>query len=383
MLPGITYLVPWYILLTMAGLVGTYFSLITSHLVITMPMVIWIMISFFENVPVELEESARVDGLTHIGAFLRIVLPLSRPGIATSALLSFIFSWNQLLFSMVLGASQKKTLPVALFDFNRLCVHQLGRTDGSRSPHDAPRRHLLPLCPEAHRRRPFRRSDEGLTTSESRKSDMFDVEQLSINTVRMLAMDMVSRAGSGHYGFPLGATTTLHTLFARHLKFDPTNPHWASRDRFILSAGHGSAMLYSMLHVAGFDLQRQDLEAFRKHGSRTPGHPERGETPGVEVTTGPLGQGVANAVGLAIAEEYLRGRPLAARLGTIERGFWPLTEILMEGVSHRAQSPWQDACGCRGCASSTTTTTWSSTGGPVGSSTRRALTASSQAWDGM
>lgn len=117
MLPGITYLVPWYMILTALGLVGSYFSLIVAHLVITLPMVIWIMISFFENIPVELEEAARVDGLTHIGAFLRIIIPLSKPGIATGALLSFIFSWNQLLFSMVLGASQKKTLPVALFDF--------------------------------------------------------------------------------------------------------------------------------------------------------------------------------------------------------------------------------------------------------------------------
>lgn len=117
MLPGITYLVPWYIILTMLGLVGSYFSLITAHLVITMPMVVWIMISFFENVPLELEEAGRMDGLTRIGAFIRIVLPLSRPGIATASLLSFIFSWNQLLFSMILGASQKKTLPVALFDF--------------------------------------------------------------------------------------------------------------------------------------------------------------------------------------------------------------------------------------------------------------------------
>ncbi|MFD1507257.1 carbohydrate ABC transporter permease [Georgenia yuyongxinii] len=117
MLPGITYLVPWYIILTKLGLVGSYFSLIVSHLVITMPMVVWIMISFFENVSIELEEAARVDGLTRIGAFFRIVLPLSKPGIATAALLSFIFSWNQFLFSMILGASQKKTLPVALFDF--------------------------------------------------------------------------------------------------------------------------------------------------------------------------------------------------------------------------------------------------------------------------
>ncbi|MGC3953575.1 MAG: carbohydrate ABC transporter permease [Propionicimonas sp.] len=117
MLPGITYLVPWYILLTQVRLVGSYFSLIISHMVITLPMVIWIMISFFDSVPLELEEAGRIDGLSRTGAFLRIVLPLCRPGIATASLLSFIFSWNQLLFSMILGASSKKTLPVALFDF--------------------------------------------------------------------------------------------------------------------------------------------------------------------------------------------------------------------------------------------------------------------------
>lgn len=117
MLPGITYLVPWYILLTQVRLVGSYTSLIVSHMVITLPMVIWIMISFFDGVPLELEEAARIDGCSRAGAFMRVVVPLCRPGIATAALLSFIFSWNQLLFSMILGASSKKTLPVALFDF--------------------------------------------------------------------------------------------------------------------------------------------------------------------------------------------------------------------------------------------------------------------------
>ena len=117
MLPGITYLVPWYILLTRMKLVGSYFSLIMSHMIITMPMVIWIMISFFDAVPRDIEDAARIDGLSRIGTFVRVVLPLSKSGIATSALLSFIFSWNHLLFSMILGASSKKTLPVALFDF--------------------------------------------------------------------------------------------------------------------------------------------------------------------------------------------------------------------------------------------------------------------------
>jgi multiple sugar transport system permease protein len=117
MLPGIIYLIPWYIIFTRIGLVGSYASLILSHLVIVMPMTIWIMMGFFASVPRELEEAAAVDGLTRPQAFVRIILPVVRSGIATAALLSFIFSWNQLLFSMVLGSSRLKTLPVALFDF--------------------------------------------------------------------------------------------------------------------------------------------------------------------------------------------------------------------------------------------------------------------------
>jgi multiple sugar transport system permease protein len=117
MLPGIIYLIPWYIIFTRVGLVGSYASLILSHLVIVMPMTIWIMMGFFATVPRELEEAASMDGLTRPQAFVRIILPVVRSGIATAALLSFIFSWNQLLFSMVLGSSRLKTLPVALFDF--------------------------------------------------------------------------------------------------------------------------------------------------------------------------------------------------------------------------------------------------------------------------
>lgn len=117
MLPGIIYLIPWYIIFTRIGLVGSYASLILSHLVIVMPLTIWIMMGFFATVPRELEEAASMDGLTRPQAFVRIILPVVRGGIATAALLSFIFSWNQLLFSMVLGSSRLKTLPVALFDF--------------------------------------------------------------------------------------------------------------------------------------------------------------------------------------------------------------------------------------------------------------------------
>ncbi len=126
-----------------------------------------------------------------------------------------------------------------------------------------------------------------------------------INTIRFLAIDAVQKANSGHPGLPLGAAAMAYALWDRHLAFNPANPHWFDRDRFVLSAGHGSALLYALLHVFGYDLTIKDLQNFRQMGSRTPGHPEYHHTAGVEVTTGPLGQGVANAVGLAIAEAHL------------------------------------------------------------------------------
>lgn len=132
-----------------------------------------------------------------------------------------------------------------------------------------------------------------------------DQDQLCINTIRTLAMDAVQKAKSGHPGMPMGAASMAHVLWSRHLCFDPNAPDWADRDRFILSAGHGSILLYALLHLAGYDVSLEQLRDFRQWGSCTPGHPERGATPGVEVTTGPLGQGFANGVGMAIAEEFL------------------------------------------------------------------------------
>lgn len=134
---------------------------------------------------------------------------------------------------------------------------------------------------------------------------MTDQEQLCINTIRMLSIDAVQRANSGHPGMPMGAATMAYILWTRHLRHNPKNPAWPDRDRFVLSAGHASAMLYSLLFLTGYDLTMEDLEQFRQWGSRTPGHPERGRTPGVEVTTGPLGQGFGNSVGMAIAERWL------------------------------------------------------------------------------
>ena len=130
-------------------------------------------------------------------------------------------------------------------------------------------------------------------------------DNLCINTVRFLSVDMINKAKSGHPGIALGAAPIIHTLFTRHLNINPENPNWFDRDRFILSAGHGSSMLYATLHLAGYDVTIDDIKQFRQLGSKTPGHPEVFHTPGVEVTTGPLGQGIAMGVGMAIAEIHL------------------------------------------------------------------------------
>jgi transketolase len=130
-------------------------------------------------------------------------------------------------------------------------------------------------------------------------------EELCINAIRMLSIDAVQQANSGHPGMPMGAATMAYVLWTRHFRHNPRNPSWPDGDRFVLSAGHGSMLLYSLLFLTGYDLTLEELRQFRQWKSRTPGHPERGVTPGVEVTTGPLGQGVGNSVGLAIAERWL------------------------------------------------------------------------------
>ena len=134
------------------------------------------------------------------------------------------------------------------------------------------------------------------------------LDQLCVNTLRFLAIDTVQKARSGHPGAPMGAAPMAYVLWDRFLKHNPADPHWPDRDRFVLSAGHASAMLYCLLHLTGYDLPMEELQQFRQWGSRTPGHPEYGLTPGVEVTTGPLGQGLANAVGMALAERWLATR---------------------------------------------------------------------------
>ena len=134
------------------------------------------------------------------------------------------------------------------------------------------------------------------------------LDQLCVDTIRALSIDAIGRANSGHPGLPLGAAPAAWALWSRHLRHNPTNPAWADRDRFVLSAGHGSMLLYSLLHLTGYDLSLDDIKQFRQWDSKTPGHPEHGDTPGVETTTGPLGQGLANSVGMAMAEAHLGAR---------------------------------------------------------------------------
>jgi transketolase len=164
-------------------------------------------------------------------------------------------------------------------------------------------------------------------------------DEKRINTIRFLAVDAVQKANSGHPGMPLGASAAAYTLWSRHMHFDPADPTWFNRDRFVLSAGHASAMLYALLHVFGYDLTIDDLKSFRQLGSRTPGHPEYHHTPGVEVTTGPLGQGFANAVGMAMAQAqiaatYANGGALFDHYTYVMAG----DGDMMEGVSSEAAS---------------------------------------------
>ncbi|MBI5611242.1 MAG: transketolase, partial [Deltaproteobacteria bacterium] len=163
------------------------------------------------------------------------------------------------------------------------------------------------------------------------------IDDLAVATVRGLAIDMIQKANSGHPGLPLGIADVAYVVWQQFLKFDPTAPNWPDRDRFVLSAGHGSSLLYALLHLYGFDLPMAELQSFRQLHSKTPGHPEYGHTAGVEITTGPLGQGICNAVGMAIAEERGRqrfGKDLQDHYTYVIAG----DGCLQEGVSAEASS---------------------------------------------
>jgi len=167
-----------------------------------------------------------------------------------------------------------------------------------------------------------------------------DPDDLCINTLRFLSVDAVQKANSGHPGLPMGAASMAYVLWTHFLKHNPANPGWVDRDRFVLSAGHGSMLLYALLYVTGYDVSLDEIERFRQWGSITPGHPERGLTPGVEVTTGPLGQGFGNGVGMAMAEAHLAARYNRADFDIIDHFTYAIVSDgdLMEGVASEAAS---------------------------------------------
>jgi transketolase len=166
------------------------------------------------------------------------------------------------------------------------------------------------------------------------------IDEVCINTIRTLSIDAVEKANSGHPGMPMGAAPMAYVLWTRHLRYDPADPEWNNRDRFVLSAGHGSALLYSLLFLTGYALTVDDLKHFRSWGSKTPGHPERGVTPGVDVTTGPLGQGFGNAVGMAMAERWLAATFNRPGHEIVDHRTYAIASDgdLMEGVASEAAS---------------------------------------------
>lgn len=167
-----------------------------------------------------------------------------------------------------------------------------------------------------------------------------DLEQLCINTIRTLSMDAVQKANSGHPGMPMGTAPMAHILWSKIMRYNPSNPEWANRDRFVLSAGHGSMLLYSILHLTGYNISLEDIEKFRQSGSITAGHPEYGLAPGVETTTGPLGQGFANGVGMAVAQQFLAAHYNKPGFPIFDYNIYGICSDgdLMEGISAESAS---------------------------------------------
>lgn len=179
-----------------------------------------------------------------------------------------------------------------------------------------------------------------INISEGKNSMSHSIEQLSINTIRTLSIDAIEKANSGHPGMPMGAAPMAYTLWTQFMNHNPNDPTWFNRDRFVLSAGHGSMLLYSLLHLAGYDVTMNDLKEFRQWGSKTPGHPEFGHTPGVDSTTGPLGQGISTAVGMAMAERHLAAKYNRDEYNVVDHYTYAICGDgdLMEGVSAEASS---------------------------------------------
>ena len=167
-----------------------------------------------------------------------------------------------------------------------------------------------------------------------------NLPEYAAHAIRFLAMDAVQKAASGHPGMPMGMADIATELWTKHLKYNPANPNWLDRDRFVISNGHGSMLLYSLLHLSGFALSMNELKNFRQLGSKTPGHPEYGHTKGVEVTTGPLGQGISMAVGMALGERWLAARFNKPKHAIVDHYTYVFAGdgCLMEGVSHESCS---------------------------------------------
>src|ERR687893_411570 len=182
--------------------------------------------------------------------------------------------------------------------------------------------------------------DMSASTTSRETSPTPELDRLCVNTIRTLSLDAVQRAESGHPGLPLGAAPMAYVLWTRHLRHNPRNPAWAGRDRFLLSAGHGSMLLYSLLHLTGYDLSLDELMSFRQWESKTPGHPENFQTPGVEITTGPLGQGFANGVGMAMGAAHLADKFNREGFPLIDNFVYAIVSDgdLMEGVASEAAS---------------------------------------------
>src|SRR3990172_2157899 len=176
-----------------------------------------------------------------------------------------------------------------------------------------------------------------------------EIDQLCINSIRMLAIDAVQKANSGHPGMPMGAAAMAYVLWTRFMRHNPSNPRWFGRDRFVLSAGHGSMLLYSLLHLTGYDVALDELKRFRQWGSRTPGHPEFHVTPGGETTTGPLGQGFGNGVGMAVAGKFLANYFSRPGYRIVDHYVYAIVSDgdLMEGISSEAASLAGHLCLCK------------------------------------
>ena len=184
------------------------------------------------------------------------------------------------------------------------------------------------------------RTSKNMSATVTKENSNPELDQLCINTIRTLSIDAVQKAQSGHPGLPLGAAPMAYVLWTRFLRHNPQNPKWENRDRFLLSAGHGSMLLYSLLYLTGYDLPMEELQSFRQWGSRTPGHPEYGLTPGVEITTGPLGQGFANGVGMAMGAAHLAAKFNKDDQKVIDHHIYAIVSDgdLMEGVASEAAS---------------------------------------------